>query len=233
MKFSVIIPAHNEEGSIAAVIRALEQGLRYGYEIVVVDDHSTDKTAEAVTGLSAEFKNLRLVQNLDSPGFANALKTGFRNARTDIVIPVMADLCDDPDTINKMYEKSREGFDVVCGSRYIKGGRKLGGPPVKSFFSRFVGISLHFFTAIPTQDISNSFKLYRKKVIESIDIISSGFEISAEIPLKAYFLGYKITEIPTTWMHRKEGESKFEIFKHGSRYLKLYLWALWKKISKI
>jgi dolichol-phosphate mannosyltransferase len=233
MDFSVIIPAHNEQASIAVVIRALEQGLRYVHEIVVVDDHSTDKTAEVVAGLSAEFKNLRLAQNFDSPGFANALKTGFRNAETDIVIPVMADLCDDPHTINKMYEKAQEGFDIVCGSRYMKGGKKIGGPAIKSFCSRFVGVSLHSLIGIPTRDISNSFKLYRRKILEEIDITSSGFEISAEIPLKAYFLGYKITEIPTTWLNRKEGKSKFGIFKHGSRYLKLYLWALWKKISKI
>ncbi len=145
----------------------------------------------------------------------------------------MADLCDNPQTINKMYGRSKEGFDIVCGSRYMKGGRKIGGHRLKSFFSRFVGISLYLLIGIPTQDISNSFKLYRKKVLDAINIESKGFEISVEIPLKAYFLGYKITEIPTTWLNRKEGESKFEIIKHGSRYVKLYLWAIWKKISKI
>lgn len=198
----------------------------------MVDDHSTDKTTETVVGLSAEFKNVRLVQNLDSPGFANALKTGFRNAKTDVVIPVMADLCDDPQTINKMYERFKEGFDIVCGSRYMKGGRKIGGPRIKSFFSRFVGISLHLFTGIPTQDISNSFKLYRKKVLDSVNIESKGFEISAEIPLKAYFSGYKISEVVTTWVNRKAGESKFKVFKQGFGYLKLYLWAIFKEIAK-
>ncbi len=233
MKLSIVVPAHNEQASIAAVIRALEQGIRYTHEIVVVDDHSTDKTAEAVAGLSVEYKNLRLVQNLDSPGFANALKTGFNNAKTDIVIPVMADLCDDPYTINKMYEKAQEGFDIVCGSRYIKGGRKIGGPVVKSFFSRFVGVSLHYLIGIPTYDLSNSLKLYRKKVIENINIESQGFEISVELPLKAYFLGYKISEIPTTWTDRKQGKSKFNASKEGPRYLKLYLWAIWKKLSSL
>ncbi len=233
MNISIIIPVHYDEDSIGEVIKAIEQHVDAEYEIVVVDDHSNDRTADIVKNLTLTYKNIHLVQNNKEPGFANALKTGFDNARSDIVIPVMADLCDDPDTINRMYEKALEGFDIICGSRYVRGGRKLGGSLVKSFFSRFVGVSLHFFTAIPTHDISNSFKLYRKKVIESIDIESSGFEIYAEIPLKAYFLGYKITEIPTTWLNRKEGESKFGIFKHGSRYLKLYLWAIWKKISKI
>lgn len=233
MKFSIIIPAHNEEGNIEQVIRRLEEAVHLEYEIVVVDDHSNDSTAEIVRRLALEYPNINLVSNHRDAGFANALKTGFEKTRSEIVVPVMADLCDDPNTINRMHEKAKEGFDIVCGSRYMKGGRKIGGPRLKSFFSRFVGISLHLITGIPMHDISNSFKLYRKKVIESIDIESSGFEISAEIPLKAYFLGYKITEIPTTWMNRKEGESKFEIIKHGSRYLKLYLWALWKKISKI
>jgi hypothetical protein len=68
--------------------------------------------------------------------------------------------------------------------------------------------------------------------LENIEIQSSGFEISAEIPLKAYFLGYKITEIPTTWLDRKEGESKFNLFKQGVGYLKLCLWAIGEKICR-
>jgi len=230
MKFSVIIPAHNEEGIIFKTVESLENVVIPGYEIVVVNDHSTDKTAEIVDILAKKYGNIRLVENTNEPGFTNALQSGFKNAKTDIFLPVMADLCDDPDTINKMYEKMLEGFDIVCGSRYMRGGRKIGVLSFKSFCSRFVGRSLHLLIGIPTYDISNSFKMYKKNVIESIIIESSGFDISAEIPLKAYFKGFKITEVPTTWVDRKEGKSKFKVFKQGPRYLKLYLWALMNKI---
>lgn len=230
MNFSVIIPAHNEEDSIEEVIRSIERNVSYEYEIVVVDDHSTDRTSDIVRRTALEYKNILLVENSDEPGFANALKTGFKSASSDIVIPVMADLCDDPCAINKMYEKANEGFDIVCGSRYTKGGKKIGGPLIKSFFSRFVGRSLHFLIGIPTQDISNSFKLYRRPVLENISIKSKGFEISAEIPLKAFFLGFRITEIPTTWVNRKKGESKFKVFRQGPSYIKLCLWAIRKRL---
>jgi len=231
MRFSIIIPAHNEEENIAKVIKALEENVFLGHEIVVVDDHSTDQTRDIVEGLTMQYKNkIRIVVNTKKPGFTNALMTGFAHAQTDYLLPVMADLCDDPDTINKMFEKIQEGYDIVCGSRYIKGGRKLGGPRLKSFFSRFAGVSLHSLIGIPTHDISNSFKMYKKEILDKIKICSQGFEISVEIPLKAYFLGYKITEIPTTWTDRKVGRSKFKVFRQGPLYGRLYLWALWKRI---
>lgn len=233
MSLSIIIPAHNEEKNIEKVIKSIEQNVNMEHETVVIDDHSNDKTSEVVQQLAKENKNIRLVKNDYDQGFTNALRKGFNSASHDMILPVMADLCDDTNTINAMYRIALEGFDIVCGSRYMKGGKKIGGPKVKSFFSRFVGFSLNLFIGIPTKDISNSFKLYRKTIIDSINIESDGFEVSVEIPLKAYFQGYKITEVPTTWINRKEGESKFNTFKHGFRYLKLYLWAIMKAIRLI
>lgn len=233
MNFSIIIPAHNEEDNIEQVINGLEHNLDIKHEVIVVDDHSTDNTVDIVRRLAVQYRNnIRLVKNNTTQGFSNALKTGISNANSNIVVPVMADLCDDPNTINRMYEKAQEGFDIVCGSRYMPGGRKIGGPKIKSFFSRFVSVSLHFLIGIPTYDISNSFKLYRRGVIQDINIKASGFDLSVEIPLKAYFLGYKITEVPTTWIDRKDGVSKFKIFKQSQGYLKLYLWAIWKSIFR-
>lgn len=226
MKVSIIIPAHNEAASITDTIRQLEAALKLDYEIIVVDDHSTDQTAQVVKGLSREFGNIGLVPNINQPGFARALKTGFGAANGELVVPVMADLCDDPQTIPKMYEKMSEGFDVVCGSRYMPGGKKIGGPGAKTFFSRFVSLSLHFLIKIPTHDVANAFKMYKKEVISALVINAEGFEISAEIPLKAFFAGYKIAEVPTTWLDRKSGKSKFNVVKQGQCYLKLYLWAL-------
>ncbi len=230
MKIAIIIPAHNEEENIENVVKSIERTMILDYDIIVVDDHSNDNTAAIVHKLCSEYKNLYLVSNLSKPGFANALKIGFNNANSDFVLPVMADSCDDPITINQMLEKAKEGYDIICGSRYMRGGKKIGGPILKSFFSLFFGLSLHLLIGIPIHDISNSFKLYRKKVIEYLNINSKNFDISVEIPLKAYFSGYRLTEVPTTWTDRKAGESKFKIFKQGSAYFKLYLWAIWKKI---
>lgn len=230
MKFSIIIPAHNEELNLKRLINTIEHHVGNEYEIIIVNDHSSDGTADVVKGLCSDYRNIRIVENDDEPGFANALRTGFKNAKTEIVLPMMADLCDDPDTIDKMYEKITQGFDVVCGSRYMKGGRKIGGPKLKTFFSHFVGLSLYFLIRIPTHDIANAFKMYRKKVFGDFQITARGFEISAEIPLKAFFAGYRITEVPTTWREREDGESKFSISRQGSGYFKLYIWALKRRM---
>ncbi len=226
MKITLVIPAHNEEEVIAKTIKSMEERLGLDYQIVVVNDHSVDNTADVVRGLMKQYSNLKLVDNDTPKGFASALKKGFSVSNSDLIIPVMADLCDDPATIEDMYTKSLEGFDIVCGSRYMPGGTKAGGPFLQSLFSRFVGCSLRYLVGIPTFDVSNSFKCYRKNVLDSVKLESQGFEISMEITLKAYFAGSRITEVPTIWRGRSIGKSKFYLFKVAPRYIKLYLWAL-------
>ncbi|MCM8771877.1 MAG: glycosyltransferase family 2 protein [Candidatus Omnitrophica bacterium] len=226
---SIVIPAKNEEENIKETIENLIPHINSEEtEIIVVNDHSTDKTEEIVLKLCQKYPFLKIVRNEKEPGFANALKTGFENAKGEFVLPVMADGCDDPETIKKMIEKAKEGYDLVCGSRYTKGGNKIGGPKVQNFFSKFVGISLYYLIKIPTKDCPNAFKMYRRCILNSLKLKSKGFSISMEACLKFYFLGFKICEIPTIWYGRKKGKSKFKLLKTLS-YIKLYIWALLKK----
>jgi dolichol-phosphate mannosyltransferase len=232
MKLSIVIPAHNEEDNIKDVVTTMIKTMpaEIDYEIVVVNDHSTDNTAAIVGGLKGQFPNLRMIENLLEPGFANAIRAGFAHMQGELVIPVMADLCDDLSTIRQMFEKMLSGYDVVCGSRYIKGGARIGGSRFKGALSCLAGRSIYSLLGIPTHDIANAFKMYRKTVIDNIDIRAKGFEISMEIPLKAYFGGFKIAEVPTVWKERTRGKSSFKIFKLLPDYLKLYFWAMRKKI---
>lgn len=230
MDLSIIVPAHNEEDNIAQVIKKIEEIVTVSHELIIVNDHSTDKTAIIVSGLMSQYRNLRLIENPLDGGFANAIKTGLINIKTGLVVQVMADLCDDLDAINKMYGKINQGYDIVCGSRYIKGGARLGGSRLKGFFSLFAGWSLYHLLGIPTHDIANAFKMYRKEVIDSINIEAEGFEISMELPLKAYYAGFKITEVPTIWHEREKGKSSFRMFNLVPNYLKFYLWAIKKRI---
>lgn len=232
MNLSIIIPAHNEQDNIGEVIKKIEENLDLGHELIIVNDHSTDATADLAQKLCGKYANIRLVNNLKDKGFAGAIEAGFANAKGEVVIPVMADLCDDLSTIKKMFDKINEGYDVVCGSRYIKGGSRLGGSKIKGFFSCFVGRSLHYLLGLPTSDIANAFKMYRKTVVDSIDVKSKGFEISMEIPLKAYYRGFKISEVPTAWRERTKGKSSFRMFKLLPAYLKLYVWAVLKRLLR-
>jgi dolichol-phosphate mannosyltransferase len=233
MRLSLIIPAHNEEEVISHTIEEIERALDFDYEIIVVNDHSTDKTELAVNKLRAAYKNITLVNNNTGRGFADALRKGFSVANSDFVIPVMADLCDDPKTIKGMYDLAVRGYDIVCGSRYMQGGEKSGGPFIQSFFSRFAGASLRYILGVPTRDISNSFKCYSQEVLKRVKTESRGFELSMELTLKAFFSGFKITEIPTVWKGRAIGKSKFYIFKVIPLYSKIYFWAIFGKKEKI
>lgn len=232
MRLSIIIPAHNEEANIKDVIVRIECILDIPHEVVLVNDHSTDNTENAVKQLLSEYGNIRMIENREGRGFANAMRAGFKNAEGQVVIPVMADSCDDLSTIKKMLDKINEGYDVVCGSRYIRGGARLGGSKVKGFFSCFAGWSLYYLLGLPTHDIANAFKMYRKVVIDAIDIRGKGFEISMELPLKAYYMGFRITEVPTIWKEREKGKSSFKMFKLFPDYARLYLWGILKRFIR-
>lgn len=233
MKLSIIVPAHNEEENIANLIDKVEAGISgIDFELIVVADHCSDSTVRIATEKTKEFNNLRVAENRLRPGFANALRTGFMNSHGDFILPIMGDLCDDLETVGRMYNKIQEGYGVVCGSRYMPGGKRLGGSRLKSFLSGLGGRSLNIILKVPTCDIANAFKMYRKEVIDAVDIKATGFEVSMEIPLKAYYCGFKLTEVPTVWRERTKGKSSFKIFRLLPAYLKLYLWAVYKSIFK-
>ncbi len=226
MNLSIVVPVYNEEQAVLRTLFALKGQLRGHYEIIVVDDYSSDKTREVIQGAFRDFKNLRLIENCYTKGFGKTLKTGLQAARHEIVIPVMADFCDEISLIPRMHEKIIEGYDVVNASRYTSGGERTGGPALKAFLSRFINKLLHKTTGIPATDTTNAFKAYRKSIFRDIAIESDSFEISTEIILKAYFKGFKIAEIPTKWRERTIGQSHFGIFNDGIKFIRWFIVAL-------
>lgn len=231
MKLSIIVPAYNEEENIINVIGKIESLVEIDHELIVVNDHSIDKTPQLVNELSYKYPKVRLVNNSDDRGFANAIRYGFSQANNELVVLIMGDLCDDLNTLKTMTEKIKDGFDVVCGSRYIKGCSRIGGSKIKGFFSRFAGWSLFYLLGVPTHDVANAFKMYRKSVIDNIDIEAKGFEVSMELLLKAYYSGFKVTEVPTVWREREKGKSSFKMFNLTPNYFKWYLWAIKRKLQ--
>jgi len=226
MNLSIVIPAYNEESSIASTLLNIKEALGSDCGVIVVDDYSCDNTFTAAGEVLKDFPQSRLIKNPLKKGFANALKTGFDLAQGDVVIPVMADNCDEIIIIPRMYRRILEGYDIVCASRYIKGGRRQGGPILKGLLSRYGSWIVHKISKIPVTDLTNSFKAYRKSALENISISSSGFEISMEIVLKAYLNGYRICEIPTVWQERILGRSHFSIIRDGIKFVKLLIFGL-------
>jgi glycosyltransferase involved in cell wall biosynthesis len=226
----IIVPVYNEADNIKATITAIEEKVRTPHKIYIVYDFDEDNTLPMARELQKEGFPIEFLKNPDG-GVANAIKTGLRNARENYLLVSMADLSDDYSVVDKMCAIMSEGYDLVCGSRYMKGGKQFGGPVVKKFLSRMAGVSLRYITGLPTFDATNSFKLYSKGMLDLINMESDGgFEIGIEILVKAHFAGFKVTEVPSVWRDRQQGESKFKIFKWAPKYLRWYFYALKKAL---
>jgi hypothetical protein len=138
----------------------------------------------------------------------------------------MADLSDDLGQVSKMLELYRRGSHIVVGSRYMRGGRLIGGPWFKQLLSRLSGLSLCWLRGMPTHDATNAFKIYDRAMLDAICIESKGgFELSLEITVKAFLAGYTISETPSTWRDRTAGKSRFKLWNWLPHYLKWYLMA--------
>jgi len=136
---------------------------------------------------------------------------------------MMADLSDDPGDVDRMVELARGGADVVSGSRYMRGGRQLGGPLLKRMMSRTAGLSLHWLGGVPTHDPTNNFRLYSRRLLESVQVESvAGFELAIELTVKAHLAGRRVAEVPTTWRDRTAGESRFRLWDWLPHYLRWY-----------
>lgn len=227
---SIVMPARNEEDILGDTLEIVEKTLSIPHETIVVDDYSTDRTAAVVLSCRNKYPAVRLLPNMYPAGFPSALKAGWENAAAPVVVIMMADLCDEVEAIPRMYEKIREGYDVVCGSRYMRGGGKRGGRPLQNLFSRFVGLTMYHLAGVPTHDVSNAFKMYRKEALPHLDLRSRAFDASMEMTLHTFYRGLRITEIPTVWRGRTKGISKFRMLTIAPGYVRLYVRALAKNI---
>lgn len=225
-RLGIIIPVYNERDNIKRTLDAICSNITTGYRIYLVYDFDDDNTLPVIANLVTMGWNIVLLKNHDR-GVVNALKLGLRLAEEEFVLVVMADMSDDLSIVDSMIQKMDEGYDVVCGSRYMNGGKQIGGPLIKRTLSRIAGVSLKYLAGLPTHDVTNSFKLYRKSRLDKISLDSEGgFEIGMEIVVKTYMDGGQIAEIPSTWIDRTCGESRFRILKWMPCYLKWYLLAI-------
>ncbi len=237
MKLSIVIPAYNEEGSIAETLNKLYNTLLHyniEHEIIVVNDSSKDKTESILGELQKNIPTLTFYTNEGPNGFGYAVRYGLERFTGDCVAVMMADLSDDPEDLVRFYNKMLEGFDCVFGSRWSKGGKVIDYPLLKRILNRIANNIVRVFMGIRYNDSTNAFKLYRREVIAGLKpFLSPHFNLTLELPLKAIIRGYSYTVIPNSWTNRKYGESKLKIQEIGSRYffILLYCW-IEKQFSK-
>jgi dolichol-phosphate mannosyltransferase len=227
---SVVIPARNEEGCIAATLEHLALELLHHdvpHEIVIVDDGSHDRTWKILEELNLRLPNLVPTQNTGLHGFGRAVIWGLNHARGDAVVIMMADESDDVRDVVRYWNVLNEGYDCVFGSRFVPGGGVIDYPRFKLILNRIANKSLQFFFRVEHNDITNAFKAYRKTTIEGCrPLRAPHFNLTVEIPLKAVVRGYTWKTLPITWRNRRTGDAKLKINEMGSGYL-LTCWHIW------
>jgi dolichol-phosphate mannosyltransferase len=221
---SVVVPVYNEGENAAHTLREIVGKTHVRpLEVLVVHDFDEDTTVPVVKRMQAELPELRLHRNTLGRGALNAMKSGLRAARAPYVLITMGDASDDASDIDAMYGLAHAGADVVAGSRYMRGGRQVGGPLLKRTMSRVAGLSLHWIGGLPIHDATSNFRIYSKRLLNQVSIESQGgFELGLELTVKAYRLGLKVAEVPTTWRDRTAGQSRFQLRKWLPQYLHWY-----------
>jgi dolichol-phosphate mannosyltransferase len=232
MKLSVVIPARNEEGSIGGTVNSIVDILareEIDYEILVVDDGSSDRTAMVVADLAESDEHVRCVKSGDRNGFGFAVRTGLECYTGDAVAIMMADGSDSPEDLLAYYRLLMAGYDCAFGSRFMPGGGTHGYPPFKLVVNRIVNLGIRLAFGHRYNDTTNAFKAYRREVIESVQpLISRHFNLTVEIPLKAVVRGHSYAIIPISWTDRKTGVSKLRLQEMGSRYLFIVLYVFFE-----
>jgi glycosyltransferase involved in cell wall biosynthesis len=222
-ELSIVMPVFKEGEAIVPAVEALERDIRTAHEILVVYDFDEDPTVPVIDRLAAQHPGVRGLRNDLGRGVLNAMKAGIAASRAPYVLITMADGSDEPHIVDAMVARARAGADVVAASRYMPGGRQIGGPRIKRLMSRTAGLTLHWFARVPTHDPTNNFKLYARRFLDAVTIESTaGFELALELTVKASLEGRTVAEVPTTWRDRTAGESSFKLRTWLPHYLHWY-----------
>jgi dolichol-phosphate mannosyltransferase len=229
---TIVIPVYNEGSNFHQQWREISTLMTADFTACVVYDFDEDDTLPVVNKIIAAGEpRLRAVKNQRGRGVVAAIMTGFDVAPDGPVLVVMADLSDDLAQVGRMLALYRQGYHVVAGSRYMRGGKLIGGPFFKQLLSRVAGVSLHYLRGLPTHDATNAFKIYDRAMVKSFTVEShGGFELNLELTVKAFIGGYRITEVPSTWRDRSSGQSRFRLWKWLPHYLRWYFYAFRPKV---
>jgi dolichol-phosphate mannosyltransferase len=215
MKLLVVIPTYNEIENITRFIPAvMEQIQSSNGNILVVDDGSPDGTGEAVKQMQQKYSDsLFLLERTGKNGLADAYLTGFRWGEErgyDVFLEMDADFSHKPEYIPEMVKQIQE-YDVVIGSRNIKGGAVEGWSALRNFISKGGSLYSRMVLHCPVKDLTGGFNMWTRKALDAIDldkIVSRGYSFQIEMKYRAYKSGMKIKEIPIIFPDRQAGTSK-------------------------
>jgi len=227
VELSVVIPAYNEEGSVGPLYEELREVLSASgrsYEIIFVDDGSTDATFERLRALHEQDPTVKIVKFRSNFGQSAAMKAGFDHAGGEVVVTMDADLQNDPHDIPRLLEKMEtDDLDVVCGWRYNRRD-----PLFKKIFSKFANRLRKAFTSETIHDSGCTLRVYRKDCVKDLDLYG---ELHRYIPAMLLWKGYRVGDVKTNHRERRLGKSKYNWMRLIKGFLDLLVVTFWQKYS--
>jgi len=221
----IIIPVYNEGENIIAVLNSLATHVKTPCRILICYDHDADTTLTVLKDFKTKQFCIEFVKNKKT-GAHGAVTSGFEHSTAPAVLVFPADDTYNAPILDRMYEKLLSGCEIVAASRFMRGGRMEGCPWLKSILVRVASFTLNRIALIPIQDASNGFRMFSRRVLESIIIESNqGFTYSLELLVKCHRLRWKVGEVPASWFERSKGRSRFLVIKWLPAYLRWYFYG--------
>ena len=236
---SIIIPTFDEELSIKSTLENICSFLsnkNIDYEVIIVDDNSTDNTKKSVIHLMATYNTIHFFLNQNQKGFGNSVLNGISKSNGKYISIMMADGSDSVNDLFSYYKliESDSNIDCVFGTRW-KNNTAKNYPFLKKLLNRIGNKIISYLFTVDYDDFTNSFKLYKKQAIEKVSpILSNHFSITLELPLKMIVRDFNFKILPNSWENREHGVSKLKIINIIVTYSLVIIYCLidkyfWKK----
>jgi len=232
-KVSFVLPCHNEERNLSSLINGLKAFYgKYIFEIIVVDDNSTDDTAIIAEQIMSDDPKVHLIRRKPPNGVGRALRDGIKEAKGEFIVIMDSDFQHIIPEMRDLFDAVANGADVAIGSRFSRESVLANYPFTKICVNRLFHIFINLLVGKRCRDISNNLKIFRREVTQNFDIEFDDFAANAETGLKPILMGYNVVEVPISWMQRSlnMGLSSFQIIKTGPNYFRFLVRLVWRRI---
>ncbi len=218
---SLVVPCYNEEATMTGLVNALTQTYGdYIHEIILVDDNSKDSTFAVATELSKKDPRVKVVKRTPPGGVGRALRDGYAAASGRYIMSLDADFIQVIPELRDMFDAVASGYEGAIGSRFSHDSVMWNYPFIKFLCNRAFHLLMNIVLNVRVRDISNNLKLYRADILKNLNIEQDGFAANVETGLKPVLQGYRVKEVPISWINRTidMGSSSFAIPKVASGY---------------
>ncbi len=226
-RLDIVIPVYNEGRNILATLGALRTHMQTPARIMICYDRPDDDTLTTIKANPAQVEGLK-IEFVRNPGRGahGAVMAGFAASRAPFVMVYPADDDFNGGIVDAMVARAEQGVDIVCASRFMRGGCMVGCPWLKATLVRAAAFTLYYIARLPTHDPTSGFRLFSRRVIDTIPVESdSGFCYSIELLVKCHRLGWPVAEVPAQWFERTKGASRFRVISWLPAYLRWYGYA--------